>query len=210
MHAAYRLQTPRVRLIAPDPARAVDFLRCAEASVPALKPIMDWAHDLPDEDGIIELVRSWRAMFDRDADRHYLLIERATDTVIGACGIHPRVKGKARELGYWMRSDRAGQGLMTEAVGAVVRAEFATMGWDRLDVYVEPDNPASIRVAQKLGFARIAELPAHIPWAHGPDHDAVVLSLFRTPYLAGPLPTAPVRAWDVAGRPLELPALPST
>ena len=164
---------------------------------------MDFAHRLPDEEGVIALFRSWRGLFDGDRDRHYLITTRDGDRVVGNSGTHLTVRGKAREVGYWIRSDAAGQGYATEAVGAIAAAEMTWMGHDRLDLFIEPDNVASHRVAEKLGFAREGLLRGRIPWsAGGPDRDAVVWSLHRADWDGHPLQQVPFDAFDLVGRPL--------
>jgi len=201
---AYHLQTPRLDLWAADPARAVAFLECARASRPELLPWMDWAAELPDEQGIVSLMRTWRGWFDLGRDRHYHVVERDTDQVIGAVGTHPRVRGKARELGYWIRSDRHGRGYATEAVAAVIRAELDLMRLDRVDIYVEPDNTGSLRVVDKLGLTRQGLLPGHITFRGEPARDAIVSCLTARAWPGHPLRSRPVRAWDVLGKKLEL------
>jgi len=204
---AYRLRTPRLDLHAADPSRAIPFLEAANASVPELLPYMDWAAAMPDDDGIVQLMRTWRAMFDRDEDRHYHVV--MDGRVLGVVGVHPRVRGNAREIGYWVRSDHAGRGLITEAVRGVARAELALMGLDRLDLYIEPDNVGSLRVAEKLGFVREATLRGRITRTDG-SRAAVVSSLVPSDPAVAALEAQPLQAWDVLDRPLEIPPIGAT
>jgi ribosomal-protein-alanine N-acetyltransferase len=55
-------------------------------------------------------------------------------------------------LGYWMGRQFAGQGLMTEAVGAVLPFVFGTLGLHRVHAAFLPVNDASRRVLEKNGF----------------------------------------------------------
>ncbi|GGF31508.1 ribosomal-protein-alanine N-acetyltransferase [Youhaiella tibetensis] len=55
-------------------------------------------------------------------------------------------------LGYWMGEPFAGQGYMTEAVGAVLPFVFDTLGLHRIHAAFLPDNLASRRVLEKNGF----------------------------------------------------------
>jgi len=55
-------------------------------------------------------------------------------------------------LGYWMGQDFVGQGLMTEAVGAVIPFAFDTLGLHRIHAAFLPTNAASRRVLEKNGF----------------------------------------------------------
>ncbi len=193
---AYRIETPRLQLLAPDPLRAIELLRAAQASREALAPYMPWSHALPDDEGMIEQLRKWRALFDGDADRHYLITEKDSGEVIGACGSHPRVRGRAREVGYWIRTDRSGRGLATEAAGALVHAEFAAFEHERIQLFVDPANGTSARVAEKMGFSRIGLIPGACPWNEEPSRDGVPYSVERDDFAQPP----GVVLWDVVGR----------
>lgn len=68
-----------------------------------------------------------------------------------------RVVGKAGffelpEVGYILHPDVWGQGLATEAVAAAVDHVFATRDVDVLTADVDPENAASIRLLERLGF----------------------------------------------------------
>jgi RimJ/RimL family protein N-acetyltransferase len=52
---------------------------------------------------------------------------------------------------YW------GQGIATEAARAVIDLGFRRLGFERLIALVEPDNLASRRVCDKLGFRTVRE-----------------------------------------------------
>ena len=71
---------------------------------------------------------------------------------------HLRPVLRIGELGYWLRSDLWGQGLMTEAASAVAAAGFERAGLNRIEVRPGVDNQASIRVAEKIGCRREGRL----------------------------------------------------
>jgi RimJ/RimL family protein N-acetyltransferase len=67
------------------------------------------------------------------------------------------------ELGYWLRRDAVGRGLMTEAANGLIHFGFARVGLHRIRCAAATDNLPSLRVIQRLGFhfegiARQAEL----------------------------------------------------
>ena len=61
---------------------------------------------------------------------------------------------QAGTLGYWMGARHAGRGIMTEAVGLVVRFAFTNLRLHRLEASCLPENIRSIRLLQKVGFSR--------------------------------------------------------
>jgi len=55
-------------------------------------------------------------------------------------------------LGYWIDERYAGRGAMTTAVALVTDHCFTAIGLHRVDVNIRPENAASRRVVEKLGF----------------------------------------------------------
>ncbi|WGM47997.1 Spermidine N(1)-acetyltransferase [Brevundimonas sp. NIBR10] len=58
------------------------------------------------------------------------------------------------DVGYILHPDHWGQGLAGEAVGAAVDHVFAHRPIDRMTADVDPENMASIRLLERLGFVR--------------------------------------------------------
>lgn len=55
-------------------------------------------------------------------------------------------------IGYWVDADVAGQGVIPTAVAMATDHLFTTVGLHRVELAIRPENQASIRVAEKLGF----------------------------------------------------------
>ncbi|TAG18948.1 MAG: N-acetyltransferase [Rhodobacterales bacterium] len=70
------------------------------------------------------------------------------------------------ELGYLFRPSAEGQGYATEAARALRDHAFTAMGMDRLVSYIDPENPRSSRVADRLGATRIADFDGAQVWLH--------------------------------------------
>ena len=82
------------------------------------------------------------------------VVERV-GTVIGKAGIWRR-DGETGEIGYILRRDHWGQGLATEAVGAVVAAGFApAAGFAALVAEIDPRNAGSAALLTRLGFREV-------------------------------------------------------
>jgi ribosomal-protein-alanine N-acetyltransferase len=89
-------------------------------------------------------------------DYAFFLFEKtpADEILVGGLTIS-NVRRRAAQfgtLGYWMGSDFAGRGLMTEAVGVLMPYFFETLGLHRLQAAFLPHNVASRRVLEKNGF----------------------------------------------------------
>src|SRR3954453_16199877 len=55
-------------------------------------------------------------------------------------------------LGYWLDRQMAGRGVMPTAVALVTDHCFGPVGLHRVEVNIRPENAASRRVVEKLGF----------------------------------------------------------
>lgn len=55
-------------------------------------------------------------------------------------------------IGYWVDSRIAGRGVMPTAVALAADHAFGVVGLHRLEINVRPENTASLRVVDKLGF----------------------------------------------------------
>lgn len=55
-------------------------------------------------------------------------------------------------IGYWISPDVAGKGIMPTSVALVCDYLFNIVGLHRIEIDIRPENEASLRVVQKLGF----------------------------------------------------------
>ncbi len=86
------------------------------------------------------------------------VFDRATGEVVGGVGpsrFHHATG--AAEVGYWLRADRRGRGLATEAAGACISScltPAARGGWGlrRIEIRCAEANEASAAVARRLGL----------------------------------------------------------
>jgi [ribosomal protein S5]-alanine N-acetyltransferase len=57
-------------------------------------------------------------------------------------------------LGYYLFADFTGKGIMTEAVGLILRHAFQNLKLHRVEANVQPENLPSIAVLQRNGFTK--------------------------------------------------------
>jgi RimJ/RimL family protein N-acetyltransferase len=114
--------------------------------------------------------------------------------------LHTRAGEGAFEIGYWIRSSRAGQGLATGVTAALTRVGFEVCEVDRIEIHCEPANERSMRIPRKLGYAEEARLRRRLyAPPDGEPRDVVVFSLFRDTYAGTPAASAELEAFDAAG-----------
>lgn len=82
------------------------------------------------------------------------IVERASDEVVGFCGlVHPGGQPDA-EIKYALRRDRWGRGYATEAASALLAWGAATFGLREVIATTAPGNTASHHVLLKAGMRR--------------------------------------------------------
>ena len=59
---------------------------------------------------------------------------------------------RCASVGYWVSESVAGQGIMPLALAAACDHAFVGLGLHRVEVNIRPENVASLRVVEKLGF----------------------------------------------------------
>jgi RimJ/RimL family protein N-acetyltransferase len=91
-----------------------------------------------------ELPKTWTA-FSRG------LFESGATSPIGAVLFYERL-GDSAALGYYLHPSKWGQGVMSQAVGALVDVGFKQMGLRRITARVTPGNHRSCRVLFRNGF----------------------------------------------------------
>lgn len=71
----------------------------------------------------------------------------------GTLDLHAINQGfKKAEIGYWLKKDINGQGIMTKSVIALCDFAFNQMGLNKLSISADVDNIGSNKVAEKAGF----------------------------------------------------------
>jgi RimJ/RimL family protein N-acetyltransferase len=88
-----------------------------------------------------------------------LVVERKdTGAFIGFCGLKWLEDLGEVDLGYRLMRAHWGQGYATEASRACVEWGFLELGLERIIALVLPENMASIRVLEKLGFVHAHDM----------------------------------------------------
>lgn len=89
---------------------------------------------------------------------------------------------RSASLGYWVDAAHAGRGIVPTAVALATDHCFGVLGLHRMEINIRPENAASLRVVQKLGFRDegLRERYLHIngAWA---DHRTFALTSEEVP-----------------------------
>lgn len=151
------IETDRLILKALDESHAADVLAFYEKNKVFLKPWEAHRHEkfFTLETQKVHLRLDGLGMQKGDMVR-YWIYEKGSKCprVIGTVSITNIIRGvfKSCYLGYKISEDKAGQGLMCEAVKAVVDLAFNQLKLHRIEANIMPHNIASLRMIEKCGF----------------------------------------------------------
>jgi ribosomal-protein-alanine N-acetyltransferase len=154
-----RIDTERLQLRASDPSLA---LAAAEFYRRNREPHARWNPPQPEAmftaDGQRERLASAAAAIEAGATVGWWLFEPAQpDAAIGQVHLSQLARGPfcSASLGYAIDHAREGRGLMREALEAVLADAFGQrVGLHRVQAAVRPENARSLRLLERLGFAR--------------------------------------------------------
>ena len=78
-----------------------------------------------------------------------------SDELIGSAGIWRIVKEHLRgEIGYDLKISQWNKGIMSEALKAIAEFGFSKMNLHTLEANIDPDNAASRKLLEKIGFIK--------------------------------------------------------
>jgi RimJ/RimL family protein N-acetyltransferase len=137
--------------------RDTDRLTAAvRSSLPELQRWLPWAHPGYDRDEAAGYVRestlSWR-----EGRAFDFSIRSRTESTghLGNISVWQVSRmGRSGEIGYWIRTDQAGNGIATEVTRAMLTVGFEHLGFHKVNLRIAVGNRASERVAEKLGFTK--------------------------------------------------------
>jgi len=98
-------------------------------------------------------------------------------TVVGSIGMSINSMGYRGRVGYWVAGPARGKGVCTRALRLLSRWALEELELERLELITDPDNVASQRVAEKVGFRPEGVLRAHLRHPDGRVRDSVMFSL---------------------------------
>ena len=164
------------------PYRADDAPALYEAAVESVNevfPWLEWCHP----GYALEEAEAWTgsrgALFAEGTEYNFVIVD-AEGGFLGGCGLN-QINRHLRfaNLGYWVRSSKAGQGVAPAAARLLAGFAFAETDLVRLEIVCAVGNRRSQRAAEKSGALREGVLHDRL-FFHGQPHDAVVYAILRS------------------------------
>jgi RimJ/RimL family protein N-acetyltransferase len=157
----------------------------SDADIPAIvaavqDPAIPRFTTVPDPYGEDE-ARQWQRMattgLRAGTDLPALIVDASDDTLLGAVGLHNLDPETRRcSAGYWVAAPARGRGVARRALQLLSGFAFATLGVQRIELWIEPVNAASLRVAEEVGFTREGLLRSYMH-VGGERRDMLMYSL---------------------------------
>lgn len=145
------MHTDRMRLRVPRAGDGALVYPAVRSSIAELHPWMPWARlDYSQADAELWCRKSFVEFHARSQLQYLMLVG---DQHIGSLGAFAfNWDARSCEIGYWLRSDRVGQGYMTEAVTALSDLVASVLKIHRVRIQCDPRNRRSAGVATRCGF----------------------------------------------------------
>lgn len=148
---------PRVLLRGPDSLDRSAWAALRTGSRAFLEPWEPlWPSDDLDKAAYRRRLSRWTSEIRDGVTLPYFVFARDGGALLGGVTLAQVRRGVAQAgtIGYWMGEPHAGRGYMTEAVGILAAHAFGPLGLHRLEAACLPDNRRSMRLLEKVGFAR--------------------------------------------------------
>jgi RimJ/RimL family protein N-acetyltransferase len=116
-----------------------------------LHPWMPWCTEPVEIAAQREFIERSETSWTAQTAFNWLIVD-AGGHVIGTIGLMDRVGPGALEIGYWLRSDATGRGVVTRATARVTDIALGLPGVERVEIHCDAANTRSAAVPQRLGY----------------------------------------------------------
>lgn len=126
-----------------------------------------------------ELIRTWAVRLTEKSGIRWGIVLKENNRLIGTAGFHSFTKEHFRgEIGYELSPGHWNNGLMTEALREITGWGLRELGLHSIEANIAPENHASKRVLEKLGFTKEAHFREN--YYYRGWWDSVIYSLRET------------------------------
>jgi ribosomal-protein-serine acetyltransferase len=146
-------ETPRLVLLPIECPDAGELWQAIEGSRWHLERWLPWVPFNATPDACERYAEACEKDWDAGRALRLAIRDRQTRELYGVVGLDNIVHlHRSCELGYWLKREATGQGLMGEAARAALRIAFDQLGVHRIRCAAATENYASLKVISGLGF----------------------------------------------------------
>jgi ribosomal-protein-serine acetyltransferase len=147
------LETRRTLLVPIELVDAAELWDTVEGSRWHLERWLPWVPFNNSPEASLRFAEACVGEWDAGRALRFVIRDRTTRQFLGVVGLDGCVHlHRSCELGYWLRREATGRGLMTEAATACIEFAFRRVGIHRIRCAAATDNMPSLRVISRLGF----------------------------------------------------------
>ncbi|MCC6553896.1 MAG: GNAT family N-acetyltransferase [Polyangiaceae bacterium] len=174
------IETERLLLAPIDAADGPDIWIAVSGSRSSLQRWLPWVQFHTDPAASTRFAEACAVDWDQGRALRFVIRERSHRALAGVVGLEACVHmHRSCELGYWLRREATGRGLMTEAARGALDFAFNQMGAHRVRVAAATDNHPSLSVIGRLGF-HFEGIARQAEWCDGRWLDHAVFALLST------------------------------
>lgn len=136
--------------------------------------------DLPAAEALIKGFAGWRLT--PNPGTRWGIQRKDGSELIGTCGLFAWNRNWRKcFVGYELAQDEQGKGYMRETLQVVLHWGYEHMALNRIEAQIHPENGASLKLAQSMGFVQEGRL-REIGFWRGQYHDMLQFSLLRAEF----------------------------
>ncbi|AMV63111.1 Ribosomal-protein-L7p-serine acetyltransferase [Pediococcus damnosus] len=168
-----------LKLVLPNPERdAKQLFELVDNSRKSMQVWLPWVANLKTVDDEIKFLKHVNVNFGTGESLNVAIYQKQQP--VGMISFnHIKRNNMSTDIGYWLAESARGQGIMHQAVLAMVKIGFEDYGLNRLEIEAAVGNHESNHVAQKAGFKLEGTLREDILLLDGRYHDHNLYSLLR-------------------------------
>ena len=131
---------------------AGELQRAVLNSVGHIGPWLDWctpSYVLKDaQDWVAESMALWQ----QGRAFRWVMLAEDKQQILGSVEVEvPTLEAPVGRMGYWVRHNATGKGVCSQGAAQALDWALKSLGLQRVELFIQPANQASIRVALKLG-----------------------------------------------------------
>jgi len=161
------VETERLLLLPVDPSDGPELWLAVNGSRAYLQRWLPWVQYHTDPSSSVRFAEACAADWDHGRALRFVIRERSSRTLVGIVGLESVVHlHRSAELGYWLRREATGRGLMTEASRGCLDLAYRRIGVHRVRCAAATDNHPSLHVIGRLGF-KFEGISRQAEWCDG-------------------------------------------
>ena len=144
---------PRILLVPIDASDGPELWEAVDGSRWHLERWLPWVPFNTPPEASLRYAEACAVDWDQGRAARFAVRDRQSHELIGVVGLDSCVHlHRSCELGYWLRREFTGRGLMTEAARGLIEAAHRTHHFEVIAARALADNAGSLNVLGKLGF----------------------------------------------------------